>query len=76
MSSLEQDVLGQGPGGRKTGPIPEERFIAMFAKKVLILMMSAALVLAGVPEFGLQADALIATGKSKGSTKQDTKEVA
>lgn len=76
MSALEQDVRGQNREGRKTGPIPEERFITMFTKKVLTLMMSAALVLAGIPEFGLQADASIATGTSRGSTRHDTKEVA
>jgi hypothetical protein len=48
----------------------------MFVKKTLSLLMSAALVLAGIPEFGLQVDALIATGTSKGSAIQDTKEVA
>jgi hypothetical protein len=48
----------------------------MFTKKLLTLLMSAAFVLAGIPEFGLQVDALIATGTSRGSTTQDTKEVA
>lgn len=76
MSALEQDVWGQGPGVRKTGLIPEERCIVMSAKKVLTLMMSAALVLADIPEFELQADASIATGTSRGSTTQHTKEVA
>jgi hypothetical protein len=60
----------------RRAPFPEERFIVMFVKKTLSLLMSAALVLAGIPEFGLQVDALIATGTSKGSAIQDTKEVA
>jgi hypothetical protein len=76
MSSLEHNTQRQGPGIHKTGPIPEERFIVMFTKKLLTLLMSAAFVLAGIPEFGLQVDALIATGTSRGSTTQDTKEVA
>jgi len=76
MSHLEQDTQRPGPGVYKTGPISEERFIAIFTKKVLALLMPAALVLAGIPEFGLQADASIATGTSEGSIAVDTKEVA
>jgi hypothetical protein len=53
---------------------PEERFIMMFGKKTLSLLMCAALVPLGIPEFGLQVDALIATGVSKGLTAQVTKE--
>ena len=76
MSPLEHNPQRQGPEVHKTGPIPEERFIAMFTKKVLTLLMSAALVLAGIPEFGLQPDASIATGTSKGSIAEDIEEVA
>ena len=72
MASLEQDT--PGPGVERTGPITKERFIVMFTKKALTLLMSAALVLAGIPEFGLQVDALIATGMSKGLAAQVTKE--
>lgn len=72
MASLEQDT--QGPGVERTGPITKEHFIVMFTKKLLTLLMSAAFVLAGIPEFGLQVDALIATGMSKGLTAQVTKE--
>jgi hypothetical protein len=74
MSSLEHNTQRQGPGIHKTGPIPEERFIVTFTKKLLTLLMSAALVPLGIPEFGLQVDALIATGMSKGLTPQVTKE--
>jgi hypothetical protein len=74
MSSLEHNTQRQGPGIHKTGPIPEERFIVMFTKKVLSLLISAAFVLAGIPEFGLQMDALIAPGTSKGPMAQDKKE--
>jgi hypothetical protein len=60
MSSLEQDTQRQGPGVHKTGPILEERFIVMFTKKALTLLMSAALVLADIPGFGFQADPSLA----------------
>jgi hypothetical protein len=72
MASLEQDI--QGPGVERTGPITKEHFIVMFTKKALSLMVSAAFVLAGIPEFGLQMDALIAPGASKGPMAQDKKE--
>jgi hypothetical protein len=65
-----------GTGSSWTGPIPEERFVVKFAKKASTLLMSAALVLGDIPGFGLQADASVATGTSKGSTAQGTKEVA
>jgi hypothetical protein len=48
----------------------------MLTNKALTLLISAALVLAGIPEFGLQVDALIATEMSKGPMTQDKKEVA
>lgn len=73
---MEHNTQRQGPEVHKTGPIPEGRFIAMFTKKVLTLLMSAALVLAGIPEFGLQPDTSIATGTSKSSTAKDIEEVA
>jgi hypothetical protein len=76
MPSLQHNAQKQGPEVHKTCPIPEERAIAMFTKKALSLLMSAAFVLAGIPEFGLQVDALIATGTSRGSTEQHTMEVA
>jgi hypothetical protein len=49
MSSLEHNTQRQGPGVHKTDLIAEERFIVMFTKKALTLLMSAALVLAGIP---------------------------
>ena len=76
MPPLEHTTQSRGPEVHRTGPFPEERFIAMFTKKILTLLMSAALVLAGIPEFGLQADASIATGTSKGSIAEDIEEVA
>ena len=70
--SSKQDIRRQGPGVYKTGP--RERFIVKFTREGLTLLMSAALVLADIPGFGLQADASLATGTSKGSLH--TKEVA
>jgi hypothetical protein len=55
-------------------PDYKEHFIVMFTKKLLSLLMSAALVPLGIPECGLQVDALVATGTSKGSAAQVTKE--
>jgi len=74
MSSLEHDSQREGPVVHKTGPIPETRFIVMLTKKVLALLMSAALVLGDIPSFGLQADASIETGTNKESTAQNKKE--
>jgi hypothetical protein len=55
MSSLEHNTEREGPEIHKTGPILKERFIVMFTRKALTLMLSAALVLAEIPGFGLQA---------------------
>jgi hypothetical protein len=60
MSSLEHNTEWPGPEIHKTGPILKERFIVMFTKKALTLMLSAALVLAEIPGFGLQANATTA----------------
>ena len=76
MSSLEHNTQRQGPEVNKTGRSLDRRFIVKFTNKTLTLLMSAALVLADVPEVGLQADDSIAIGTSRGSTRQDKKEVA
>ena len=57
MSSRER----QGPQVKKTGPILTERLIVTFTKKALTLLISAALVLADISGFGLQAQPSIAS---------------
>ena len=76
MCPLEHNTRSQGPEVNKTGPTLDGRFIVRFTKKTLTLLMSAALVLADVPEFGLQADASMVPATTKGSQENDTKEVA
>ena len=76
MSPWEHNTQRQGPQVHETGPTLAGRFIVRFTKKTLALMMSAALVLADVPEFGLQADASMAPARTKGSQANDAKEAA
>jgi hypothetical protein len=53
MSSLEHNTEREGPEIHKAGPILKERFIVMFTRKALTLMLSAAVV---APGCGLQAN--------------------
>jgi hypothetical protein len=76
MSSLEQGIPKRGAVVHETSPILAARFIVRYTKRALTLLMSAALVLADIPEFGLQADASMAPATTKGSPAKDTTEVA
>jgi hypothetical protein len=66
----------EGPESDNTGPIGAEHIIVRFTKRALTLLMSAALVLADIPGFGLQSDASMTPETSKGSQIQNTKEIA
>lgn len=65
-----------GPASSQHGPGIGGHGIVPFTKQTLTFLMSAPLLVAGIPEFGLLANASMALATIKGSQSQNTKEDA